>query len=166
MPGDWIKCPRCELNYIKKGEEFCDVCKAELKKGPQLIFAIDEEEELDENLELCPRYDQNYDKSGERLSENGLRGLDSEEKDVEDSDDKWKEFLDDEEEEEEESEEMLSLSKLVEEEGDELFDDEKEEDEYVSEEVDEDDFEIPEIDSADFEEDDEEEEEEDDEDFD
>ena len=34
MPGDYIKCPRCELNYIKRGEEYCAVCKAELKKGP------------------------------------------------------------------------------------------------------------------------------------
>ena len=24
-------------------EEYCDVCKAELKKGPQLVFAVDEE---------------------------------------------------------------------------------------------------------------------------
>ncbi len=25
------KCPRCELNYAKDGEKFCDVCKREMK---------------------------------------------------------------------------------------------------------------------------------------
>ena len=42
------KCPRCELNYILVEEELCDVCKAELKKGPQLIFAIDD---MDDEIE-------------------------------------------------------------------------------------------------------------------
>ena len=55
MPGDYIKCPRCELNYIKRGEEYCAVCKAELKKGPQLIFAVDDE---DENELLKKRLDE------------------------------------------------------------------------------------------------------------
>ncbi|MFZ5975474.1 MAG: hypothetical protein ACOYU3_08715 [Bacillota bacterium] len=27
-----IKCPRCELNYIKEGENFCNVCKRELRR--------------------------------------------------------------------------------------------------------------------------------------
>ena len=85
MPGDWIKCPRCELNYIKRGEEYCDVCKAELKKGPQLVFAIDDEEELDESFELCPRCNQNYVKPGEKLCEKCLKALEGEEKDVEDA---------------------------------------------------------------------------------
>ena len=39
--AEYVKCPRCDLNYMLKGEEYCDVCKAELKKGPTLIFAID-----------------------------------------------------------------------------------------------------------------------------
>lgn len=25
------KCPRCELNYIREGEKYCDVCKREMK---------------------------------------------------------------------------------------------------------------------------------------
>ena len=40
----YVKCPRCDLNYMLKGEEYCDVCKAELKLGPQLLFALDEDE--------------------------------------------------------------------------------------------------------------------------
>lgn len=27
-----IKCPRCELNYIKEGDGFCNVCKRELRR--------------------------------------------------------------------------------------------------------------------------------------
>ena len=27
----FIKCPRCELNYIKEEEQFCPVCKREMK---------------------------------------------------------------------------------------------------------------------------------------
>ena len=62
----WIKCPRCDLNYIKEGEEYCDVCKAELKKGPQLVFAIDDEDET-EAMDLCPVCHQNYIKPGEKM---------------------------------------------------------------------------------------------------
>ena len=27
----FIKCPRCELNYIQEGEQYCSVCKREMK---------------------------------------------------------------------------------------------------------------------------------------
>ena len=43
--GDFIKCPRCELNYIHKSQGYCDVCKAELKIGPQLVFAVEDEDD-------------------------------------------------------------------------------------------------------------------------
>ena len=46
----YVLCPRCELNYIQEGEEYCDVCKAELKKGPQLVFAVDDEEEQERTI--------------------------------------------------------------------------------------------------------------------
>ncbi len=26
------KCPKCELNYVRDGEEYCEVCKRELKR--------------------------------------------------------------------------------------------------------------------------------------
>ena len=42
MPGDYIKCPRCELNYIKRGEEYCAVCKAELKKGDEVVYSSED----------------------------------------------------------------------------------------------------------------------------
>lgn len=27
----FVKCPRCELNYIQEGEQYCSVCKREMK---------------------------------------------------------------------------------------------------------------------------------------
>lgn len=48
-PKKYVKCSRCELNYMKEGEEYCDVCKNELRiLGTNAL--IDEEEET----ELCP----------------------------------------------------------------------------------------------------------------
>ena len=46
----YIKCPRCDLNYISEEQEYCDVCKAELKKGPKLLFANDDDEEIDTTI--------------------------------------------------------------------------------------------------------------------
>jgi hypothetical protein len=43
----WVLCPRCELNYIKKADQYCNVCKKEMK----LIEASDDDIG---DLELCP----------------------------------------------------------------------------------------------------------------
>ena len=118
MPGDWIKCPRCDLNYMRKGEEYCDVCKAQLKKGPQLVFAIDDEDDSEfDAMELCPICHQNYIKQGESMCKKCAEDLDyKESREDPDDDESWKEYLDqDDEDEQEDSEEMLSLAKLAEE---------------------------------------------------
>ena len=47
----YIKCPRCELNFIIEGkQDYCDVCVAEMK-GSRLQFADLEDEELEAELE-------------------------------------------------------------------------------------------------------------------
>ena len=159
MPGDYIKCPRCELNYIKRGEEYCAVCKAELKKGPQLIFAVDDEDDTNE-LELCPVCHQNPIRPGEKMCAKCAEEQDYLDNREDPDDESWKEFLDnDEDEEEEEDEEMISLNKLAEEEGG--FDDDEEEEDYIEESIEPDDFDIPEVDASDFEEDDEDDEDDD-----
>ena len=159
-----IKCPKCELNYMLEGQEYCDVCKAELKKAPPLIFAVDEADEQ-ELMELCPKCHQNYLKPGEEICAQCAKNNHYDESEAME-DDSWKEYLDEEtpEDEEENSEEMLSLAKLAEEEGDSLFDDEEEEEqieETISSEPD--DFDYGNIDASDFEEEEEEEEEDEDE---
>ena len=36
--GEYIKCPRCDLNWIKNDQGLCDICKAELKmEGATLL---------------------------------------------------------------------------------------------------------------------------------
>ena len=126
------------------------------------MFAIDDEDDSElDAMELCPVCHQNYIKQGESMCKKCAADLDyKESRENLDDDESWKEFLDPEDDDpEEESEEMLSLAKLAEEEGDEMFDDEDEEDEFVSEET-SDDFDMPSINDADFEEDEEDEEEE------
>ena len=42
----YIRCPRCELNYIEKKQKFCNVCKSEMKASGEIV---DESE-----MKLCP----------------------------------------------------------------------------------------------------------------
>jgi hypothetical protein len=55
--GEYMKCPRCDLNWIKQDQGLCDVCKAELKMDGATLL-VDELE--DEDLVLCPICKQNY----------------------------------------------------------------------------------------------------------
>ena len=50
----YIRCPRCELNYIQKKDKFCNVCKLEMKA----VGTLGLDENLD--LELCPVCKVNY----------------------------------------------------------------------------------------------------------
>ena len=40
----FIKCPRCELNYIREEEQYCPVCKREMRGEEQ------DEEQSDDAL--------------------------------------------------------------------------------------------------------------------
>ena len=127
MP-EYIKCPRCELNYIKKGEQYCQVCKAELKLGPQLMFAVDEDDEDYENQKLCPICKQNYiDLDMEMCDQCKEDQANSTEEEVDiEKDEEWKNFVNDEDlipTAKDNDEEMISLSKLEEDEVKELYDD-------------------------------------------
>ena len=50
----YIRCPRCELNYIQKKDKYCNVCKQEMKA----LGTAGADEEL--GLELCPICKVNY----------------------------------------------------------------------------------------------------------
>ncbi len=56
------KCPRCELNWIPVEEDYCDVCKAELKIGGATLLEDEDEDEL-----LCPICHTNYLEPGEKI---------------------------------------------------------------------------------------------------
>jgi predicted amidophosphoribosyltransferase len=47
------KCPRCELNYVREGEDYCDVCKRELKRARAREKHADEEELEEEEVLMC-----------------------------------------------------------------------------------------------------------------
>jgi len=152
------------LNYILEGEQYCDVCKAELKIGPQLMYA-DDEDKAEEKL--CPKCKQVYILIDEDMCDNcrELSSYDDIEPETDDeNDEKWRDFLDEDEKEEisnsgDKEEDMISLSKIAEEELDEFDDEEEEEDEEeYSSDDDDDDFDNIEINEADFEEEDEDEE--------
>jgi len=138
----YIKCPRCELNYIDADkQEYCDVCIAEIK-GNKLQFAdLDEEiyDELDselENTEICPVCGVNKMRYGEKMCEACKKESEYEEEEEidPDKDEEWKNYLD----EEDDGDLTIDDETLQEELDAELEEDESEEesDDFFSEDVD------------------------------
>ncbi len=135
----YVKCPRCELNYIdSEKQEYCDVCIAELK-GNKLQFAdLDDEtyEELDSEIEqgdICPVCGVNRINAGEEMCEECKHRQEygEEEEDVDmDKDEEWKNYL-------EEDEGDLTVDDTLREEIEEDFKDEdEEEDEFYNDDSD------------------------------
>lgn len=67
------KCPRCELNYIPIEEDYCSICKEELKG-----LLVEDIEEDDEEEGLCPRCRTNYVNDGEKYCERCLQEMEAE----------------------------------------------------------------------------------------
>lgn len=136
----YIRCPRCELNYIVKKDKYCEVCKQEMKISKNNSFDIDEETEM----EICPICKANYIQEDEimcascakeKALEDGLYNNDS--------DTNWTEYLDDEDEsilDNEELGEMVSIT-----DGEDEEDVEDDDDDYD----DDDDFDLDDIDDDD-----------------
>lgn len=162
--GEYIKCPRCDLNWIKKDQGLCDICKAELKmEGATLL--VDELE--DEDLVLCPVCKQNYMGPTDEMCEQCLSEKnDKGEIQENESEEGWlREYID--EPVDDAGEEInsmgeddwdnngLSLSQLQDDEWD-----EDEEEEFDDVNNPDDDFEFVDVDDEEFDEDEEEEDEE------
>ncbi len=92
----YIKCPRCELNYIDpEKQEYCDVCLKEMK-GLATSDDIDETEDDDAATELCPVCGENMMRPGEKMCEECRKKAEYEEEEPDpDEDDEWREYLDD-----------------------------------------------------------------------
>jgi len=165
----WILCPRCELNYIKKADQYCNVCKKEMK----LIKAS--EDDIDD-LELCPICKINFVQNGEEVCDSCKQELgivaSEEDEDREVAD--WHKYIDDDDEDDEEegndlADDIYSQDELEETSGiDEDFDFggdlSKDLDDEDDEDEDEEDFDFDiDDDSFDDDEDEEDEDEEDDE---
>ena len=91
----YIKCPRCELNYIDaEKQEFCDVCLKEMKG----LASFDDIDEADDDAasELCPVCGENMMRPGEKMCEECRKKAEYEEEEPDpDDDDEWREYLDD-----------------------------------------------------------------------
>lgn len=139
----YVKCPRCELNYIDADkQEYCDVCIAEMK-GNKLEFADLDEDELveefeEETSELCSICGVNHVRYGENICDSckKLSEYDGEEEIDPEQDEEWKNYLSDDTEDltldDAKLDEELKEELEEEEEDDEFFDNEEElEDEDV-----------------------------------
>lgn len=80
----YIRCPRCELNYIQKKEKLCSVCQAEINAASSF-------DELD--METCPICKTNYIRPDEIMcaqcaKERSINGENAE------IDDDWENYVD------------------------------------------------------------------------
>ena len=139
----YVKCPRCELNYIDADkQEYCDVCIAEMK-GNRLEFADLDDEELEEELEneaseLCPVCGVNSMRYGETMCD-ACKKKSEYEDDItedEDQDEEWKSYLSDDTEDLSLNEDELAeeLAEVEEEEEEEEY--AEEEDDFFDEDID------------------------------
>ncbi len=89
----YVKCSRCELNYILEGEELCDVCKAELGINTKITLLYDIMDEEDQ-VRLCPVCKANTIGLEEQMCEHCQTARDAELAHSEDNDD-WRTYIDD-----------------------------------------------------------------------
>ncbi len=89
MKTIYKRCPRCELNYIKKGEDYCNVCVNEMNSRHD-DFACD----LD--LELCPFCKTNYIADDEIMCASCVAEREAEGIDIDDIDlTEWNDYIND-----------------------------------------------------------------------
>ena len=83
-------CPRCELNYIKKADQYCNVCKKDLK-------LIEASEDDIGDLELCPFCKINFVQSDEEACDSCRQelGIDKSEEDDDREVSDWHKYIDD-----------------------------------------------------------------------
>ncbi|MCL2370920.1 MAG: hypothetical protein FWC80_06825 [Firmicutes bacterium] len=82
----YVKCPRCDLNYINAKDGHCNVCKAEMRiLDPS--FLLPDEDVFEEGEVLCPVCNINFCEDGASLCIMCIKdaGEDSGEKDWEES---------------------------------------------------------------------------------
>ena len=139
----YMKCPRCELNYIDaEKQEYCDVCLKEMKGIRTDADEIEEEEEGEIPTELCPVCGENMMMPGEKMCEECRKKAEMEETEPDpEEDDEWREYLDDDT--DDLDAEMDGMKEEFAELDEENAEDEEEEFEEEDEEELDDDFQMP-----------------------
>ncbi len=135
----YMKCPRCELNYIDAEKQtYCDVCQKEMKG---ISLDIDELEDVEDfATELCPVCNENMMRAGEKMCEECRKKAEFDEEGETDpeEDDEWREYLDDDTDDlddelgESLKEEFSDAELEEEEEEEEIYENEEEDLEYVT----------------------------------
>ena len=82
----YIRCPRCELNFIQKKDKYCAVCKAEMSANKDDFI-----DDLD--LELCPICKTNYIQSDEVMCQSCLKERGNDEDEVNQNQDEWNSYV-------------------------------------------------------------------------
>ena len=122
----YVKCPRCDLNYMDSRQEYCDFCKAELGMKSNLVIEDDDEDVgLDEELtKLCPICKRVYIGIDEDMCDAcaAAKGEDA----IDENDEEWRNYMDDDPDEYVEEKIEIPLDELQEEE------EEEEEEEEVA----------------------------------
>ena len=92
----YIKCPRCDLNYIDGDKQaYCDVCMKEMK-GIKTDADELEEEENELATELCPVCGENMMRAGETMCDECRKKAEIEEEEPDPEEDTaWQNYLDD-----------------------------------------------------------------------
>ena len=108
---EYKRCPRCELNFIRKSEKLCSVCQAELDSKGSYVSDLD--------LELCPICKTNYIQPGEIMCDTCLKEHQNEDGELSAD---WEQYMNREEEDEyvEEDEELGGMASITED-GDEIL---------------------------------------------
>ena len=96
----YIRCPRCELNYIKKSDQYCDVCKRELK-------LIESDDDIGD-LELCSICKINFVQNGEEVCDSckhefGINNSD----DMDEEINNWHKYISDDDDEDDDEDETV-----------------------------------------------------------
>ena len=167
----YVKCPRCDLNYIDEDkQEYCDVCLAEMR-GAKLQFAdldvddiADEEMDEEEATELCPICGVNRMRVGEKMCDSCKQQNQEYEQEAEvdpENDEEWKNYLDEDDEEDLTVDDEELAEELAED------DEENSEDDEFYEGEEEDDFDLDSDlgDDEDYDDDDDDDDDEDDDEF-
>lgn len=123
----YIKCPRCDLNYIDSRQDKCDICMAELGLAPNIL--IDDELEDDVVKELCPICKRTFINFDQEICDKCASAkLSVDDIGVLEDDDSWRSYLDDEEAPVDSNEKLeIPLEELKDEEYDATFDEEEDE---------------------------------------
>ena len=93
----YIKCPRCDLNYIDgEKQSYCDVCLKEMKGIKTDADELEEEEDSELATELCPICGENMMRAGDKMCEECRSKADIEEEEPDPEEDTaWRNYLDD-----------------------------------------------------------------------